>query len=93
MRLILYVVVGVIILTLLRSVLEAVGKAFSGDTPSASSRPSASGPHGQAQPSVKPQSLKKDPVCGTFVSMATAMQKTRGGETYYFCSAECRGKG
>jgi YHS domain-containing protein len=36
--------------------------------------------------------LKKDPVCGTFVSAATAMQKSKGGETYYFCSAECRDK-
>jgi hypothetical protein len=84
MRLILYVVVGVIILTLLRSVLEAVGKVFTG----APSSPSpAEPPHGQP-----PQSLKKDPVCGTFVSAATAMQKTKGGETYYFCSAACRDK-
>jgi hypothetical protein len=87
MRLILYVIVGVVILTLLRSVLEAVGKAFSTATSSTPSPPSAGGPRGQA-----PQSLKKDPVCGTFVSMATALQKTRGGETFYFCSAECRDK-
>ena len=66
MRLILYVVVGVVILTLLRSVLEAVGKAFSSASSSPSS-PSAGAPRGQA-----PQSLKKDPVCGTFVSAATA---------------------
>jgi len=87
MRLIFYVIVGVIILTLLRSVLEAIGKAFSGGTVSPSSPQSSGSPHGQA-----PQSLKKDPVCGTFVSVATAMQKTKGGETYYFCSAECRDK-
>ena len=86
MRLILYVVVGVIILTLLRSVLEAVGKAFSSPATPAGA-PSAGPPRGQA-----PQSLKKDPVCGTFVSTATAMQKNKGGETYYFCSAECRDK-
>ena len=86
MRLILYVIVGVVMLTLLRSVLEAIGKAFSSASTSPSPPP-ASGPRGQA-----PQSLKKDPVCGTFVSTATAMQKTKGGETYYFCSAECRDK-
>ena len=84
MKLLLYLVAGVIILTLLRSVLEAVGKAFAGAT---SSPASPAEPRGQA-----PQSLKKDPVCGTFVSVATAMQKTKGGETYYFCSAECRDK-
>jgi len=82
MRLILYVVVGVIVLTLLRSVLEAVGKAFAG----APSSPTAT-PRGPGS-----QSLKKDPVCGTFVSASTAMQKTKGGETYYFCSAACRDK-
>lgn len=92
MRLILYVVVGVVILTLLRSVLEAVGKAFSAATSAPPSPASAGGPRGQAQQSPKPQSLKKDPVCGTFVSVATALQKTRGGETYYFCSPECRDK-
>jgi hypothetical protein len=86
MRLIFYVVVGVIILTLLRSVVEAVGKAFS-SAPSSPSTPPAERPSGQS-----PQSLKKDPVCGTFVSEATAMQKSKGGETYYFCSAECRDK-
>jgi hypothetical protein len=86
MRLIFYVVVGVIILTLLRSVVEAIGKAFS-SAPSSPSTPPTERPRGQS-----PQSLKKDPVCGTFVSEATAMQKSKGGETYYFCSAECRDK-
>ena len=85
MRLILYVVVGVIILTLLRSIIEAVGKAFSSGV--SSPAPPPAGPRGQ-----EPQSLKKDPVCGTFVSTATSIQKTKGGETYYFCSAECRDK-
>lgn len=85
MRFLLYLIVGVIILSLLRSVIEAVGKAF------ASSAPTPAGP-GQAPPAPQPQALKKDPVCGTFVSAATAVQKTRGGETYYFCSAACRDK-
>ncbi len=90
MRVLLYLVVGVIVLTLLRSVLEAIGKAFAG----AASSPAASaeGPRGKAEPSLKSQALKKDPVCGTFVAEATAMQKTKGGETYYFCSAACRDK-
>ena len=81
MRVLLYLVVGVIILTLLRSVLEAIGKSFAG----APSSPAA--PRGQVS-----QSLKKDPVCGTFVAEATAVQKTKGGETYYFCSTACRDK-
>ena len=36
--------------------------------------------------------LKKDPVCGTYVSMATALQEKIKGETVYFCSKECREK-
>jgi len=83
MRVLLSLIVGVIVLTLLRSVLDAVGKAFAGG----SATPTPTEPRGQAS-----QSLKKDPVCGTFVSAATALQKTKGSETYYFCSAECRDK-
>jgi len=36
--------------------------------------------------------LKKDPVCGTFISPATAFQKSVDGKTLYFCSPECRDK-
>jgi YHS domain-containing protein len=36
--------------------------------------------------------LKKDPVCGTYVSAATAVQEKVKGETVYFCSKECRDK-
>jgi len=88
MRVLLYLIVGVIILSLLRSVLEFIGKAFT----SASSPGSADPRRPTGQAAGQPQTLKKDPVCGTFVSAATAMQKSKGGETYYFCSAECRDK-
>jgi YHS domain-containing protein len=36
--------------------------------------------------------LKKDPVCGTYVSAATALQEKVKGEMVYFCSRECREK-
>jgi len=88
MRVLLYLIVGVIILSLLRSVLEFVGKAFTSATQPGNGDPRR--PAGQS--AGQPQTLKKDPVCGTFVSAATAMQKSKGGETYYFCSAECRDK-
>jgi len=88
MRVLLYLIVGVIILSLLRSVLEFIGKAFTSATQPGNGDPRR--PAGQS--GGLPQTLKKDPVCGTFVSAATAMQKSKGGETYYFCSAECRDK-
>ena len=34
--------------------------------------------------------LKKDPVCGTYVSTASSVSRKIGGEMVYFCSAECR---
>jgi YHS domain-containing protein len=36
--------------------------------------------------------LKKDPVCGTYISTQTEFRKIVHGETVYFCSASCRDK-
>jgi YHS domain-containing protein len=36
--------------------------------------------------------LKKDPVCGTYVSTATSLSRVVGGQAVYFCSEECRKK-
>ena len=36
--------------------------------------------------------LYKDPVCGTYVSPDSGITQTIGGQTVYFCSAECRDK-
>jgi YHS domain-containing protein len=34
--------------------------------------------------------LRKDPVCGTFVPVATSLKRMVDGEAVYFCSADCR---
>jgi YHS domain-containing protein len=36
--------------------------------------------------------LKKDPVCGTYVSPATGVSRSVQGHVIYFCSKECRDK-
>jgi len=36
--------------------------------------------------------LKKDPVCGTYVSAATSIKRTVNGSVVHFCSPECRDK-
>ena len=36
--------------------------------------------------------LKKDPVCGTYVSTSVGLTRKMKGETVYFCSKECRDK-
>jgi YHS domain-containing protein len=33
--------------------------------------------------------LKKDPVCGTYVSTTASITRTVHGEVFYFCSKEC----
>ena len=89
-RAFLYLIVFVLALSVLRSVLGIISKAFkwivqqflsAGGSPG--SRPSSPPSGGE---------LKKDPVCGTFISTATAFQKSVGGQTVYFCSTQCRDK-
>lgn len=36
--------------------------------------------------------LKKDPVCGTYVSVDTSVTKRIDGQTLHFCSPACRDK-
>jgi YHS domain-containing protein len=83
-RTILYLIGAVLVISMLRSVigiiLKGLGELFH-PSPGANAPP---------RPAVSPGGeLKKDPVCGTFISTATAIQKRAGGETYYFCSDEC----
>lgn len=89
-RVILYLIAFMLVMSVIRSVLGIIGKAFSGLSSSTSPTAGASG----SRPSSPPSGgeLKKDPVCGTFISTATAFQKSVGGQTVYFCSTECRDK-
>jgi len=36
--------------------------------------------------------LKRDPVCGTYVSTAVSVKRTVKGQVVHFCSNECRDK-
>jgi YHS domain-containing protein len=84
MRIILYLLVLIIVLpTLLRFVLSLV-KALLG--------PSQREVRSRAANVPLQGELKRDPVCGTYVSTATSVKKTVGGEVVHFCSEECRGK-
>ena len=45
------------------------------------------------EPARPPQAggeLKKDPVCGTFVAVASSIKRTVNGEVIHFCSTTCR---
>jgi YHS domain-containing protein len=91
---ILYLIAGVLILGVLRSVIGVVLKGVADffGTASPPSGPGPAGPRPKATPIPTAEALKKDPVCGTYLAPSGAIQKTVGGVTYYFCSAECREK-
>jgi len=82
-RAILFILGFLFFVSVARAVLSIVSKAAAGafqNTP-APRPPSATSAGNE---------LKKDPVCGTFISTGTAFQKFARGETYYFCSTQCR---
>jgi len=90
-RAILYLIGFMLIMSVIRSVLGIIGKAFNGLSSTSSPQAGASGSRPPSSASSGGE-LKKDPVCGTFISTATAFQKFSNGQTYYFCSTECRDK-
>lgn len=88
----LLLVAAVVIFAVLRSVIGIVLKGvgdFFGTASSSSAGPQPR-PHSATIPTQ--EALKKDPVCGTFLPASNAVRKTVKGETYYFCSTECRDK-
>jgi YHS domain-containing protein len=72
-----------LIFLLLRSLLRSVFAAM---------RPAARPASRRQAPAQSGGVLKKDPVCGTYVSTAAAVTRTVDGELVYFCSTECAGK-
>lgn len=76
----------VVVITVLRSVLGIIGRALSGQANR--QRPAQRSP-GQVPLSGE---LKKDPVCGTYISAATSIKENVGGQTFHFCSKNCRDK-
>lgn len=95
-RVIEFLVGLMVVLTMVRSVVGFITKMYTGQSDTSPQQSSQQ----RAGNSSRPQSssvasggeLKKDPVCGTFISTATAFQKHAGGQTHYFCSTECRDK-
>ena len=82
--LIVEIVLPLIVLLLLRSVLRSIFVAFRGGNVPPNVRRAPSVPAGGE--------LKKDPVCGTYVSPAASVTRSVNGELVYFCSPTCRDK-
>ena len=76
-----------IVFLLVRSVLKTVFRTF-GQVMHAPDPPGAA----RADNFPAGGELKKDPVCGTYVSAGAAVTKRVNGELLHFCSPECRDK-
>ncbi len=76
----------VVIISLLRGV---IGIILRGLGAVLNPRPSQQPQAGQVPLSGE---LKKDPACGTYISAATSIHENVAGETFYFCSKQCRDK-
>ena len=77
----------IVAVTLIRAVLGIIAKALSG---AANQNRPAQRSSGQQVP--LSGELKKDPACGTYISAATSIKETVGGQTLHFCSKQCRDK-
>jgi YHS domain-containing protein len=87
MRFIVTVLVILAAFLLLRSLLAPLVQAvvaLLAPAPQPPARESSQGPAGTTS------ELKKDPVCGTFVSPELAVTGKFRGEVVHFCSAKCR---
>lgn len=85
-RWILYLVIGLALAGFMRVVMRIIMNGF-GELMQEQQTSSRGPATGEAKPGGE---LKKDPVCGTFVSTGSSVKKTVGGETFHFCSAACR---
>jgi YHS domain-containing protein len=84
--LILEVLLPILLFTLVRAVIRSIFQVLKG---------AATPP--QAAPRQTPVvqaggELKKDPVCGIYVSTAVSVTRKIDGELVHFCSKECRDK-
>lgn len=82
-RAILFLIGFLLFVSVARSVLTIIGKGLTGMGKVDHQAPATPASNSAGE-------LKKDPVCGTFISTATAFQKFARGETHYFCSPKCR---
>lgn len=88
-RIIFWLLGLVLMISFVRGVIGIVMKGFSGLVNPPSSPQTRQPSDGQVPLTGE---LKKDPACGTYISAATSIHENVGGQTFYFCSAQCRDK-
>ena len=89
-RIIFELLIFVVVLTLLKGIIGIVLKGMS-----AVMKPGSAADGNSARSSGQVPltgELKKDPVCGTYIATASSIKEKVGGQTFHFCSQECRDK-
>ena len=83
---------SILLITVVRSVVGVILKAFQEMVSGGSSPAGSTAARRPTEDVPLAGELKRDPVCGTFVSTASSVKKTVGGQVVHFCSVECRDK-
>ena len=88
-RLIVIMLGSILLISVVRSIIGIIMKGFAEMVGGGAANRTA--PRAETQVPVGGE-LKRDPVCGTYVSTTSSVKKTVGGQVLHFCSAECRDK-
>jgi YHS domain-containing protein len=89
-RAIFYLLLTVFLITVMKSIIGVVLKGVAeAMKPGSTAQDPAPRPGNQIPLSGE---LKKDPVCGTYIAAASSIKEKVGGQTFHFCSPECRDK-
>lgn len=89
LRTLLYLLGAILMITVLRSVI-GIAMKFASHWLSGASSPAVREGSGNAVPTAGV--LRKDPVCGTFVSEAISVKVNTASGVIHFCSKDCRDK-
>jgi YHS domain-containing protein len=93
MRYILFFLLFLILVPMLRGVLGVLAKLLMSWAMGSNSNAAAKrGPGAPPVPAAGATALHKDPVCGVYVSEATAVSCRDGNQTLWFCSTACLDK-
>ena len=79
--------VFILVVPLVRAIMGIVMRGFTDLFKSPGSEPVGQGRRPEVPVAGE---LKKDPVCGTYISTSTPFKRTSGGQTVYFCSQSCQ---
>ena len=89
-RFIAILLVSILLITLLKSIIGVIMRGFSDLLQGGSGAQQTAGPSRPAVP--MGGELKRDPVCGTYVSTGASVTRSVNGQVLHFCSQECRDK-